>query len=283
MLSQAIAAYGLEELMADQAARTNLRVVDHRGHAPWAVPTHPAGRLETIVMVAADPRVAVREAWRLREQHPERVDAIGYYHDGLPAALRRVLEDLLAAGKLGVLVAGSLLVDPACPAAVARVVAAGVPETRLLAAEAFGVAGLSGSIGLTELQYGAEAIAAAGARLEERYPPRDALVRVYQFLREMHPRGAPVWPLDEARRAQTAVAERALEAATEIFAETGLVIPESDDSGGVRYVLADPAGRVDLERSLRYREGLRAHAAWREARDWALGPAAGILADLAGA
>jgi hypothetical protein len=45
--------------------------------------------------------------------------------------------------------------------------------------------------------------------------------------------------------------------------------------------VTDAAGRADLSRSVRYREGVRERAAWADLRAWAEGSAATILADLA--
>jgi hypothetical protein len=275
-------AWGTVEVAGVAEPRANVRVVDHRGRDPWSLPTHPAGRFDPAVLVANDARHAVDEARRLRDAHPDRAAHIAYYHDGLPAALQQVLADLLAAGRITALAAGSLLVDPSLPPGVGRVVAVGVPQTRLLASEACGVSGVYGGLGLIELHYGQDALARSQAAIAARYPTRDTLVRAFQYFRAAFGRNAWTWPLEPARRAEADVGQEELEAALEVFVEAGLVAQEGE-ADAVRYTLVQATERIDLDRSLRHREGARAHAAWREAAAWAMAPAAALLADLAGA
>jgi single-stranded-DNA-specific exonuclease len=284
--------WGIDAVVDLAAPRTNIRIVDHRGRGPWSLSDSPAGRLEVSVLIATGPRESVSEARRLREQHPARSDRIAYYHGGLPAALRRVLEDLLAAGKLELVVTGALLVSPAMPAGVARVVAAGLPPTRLLAAEGFGAVGAGRALGVVELRYDAETLAAANAAVHGHYPSRDTLVRCYHFFRSLQGNGPWQWPSESARRAlpeaAPGLAESTVGAALEIFVEAGIIVREGlaehdGSQAGLRYNVADPAERVDLERSLRFREGVRAQAAWREVKAWAAGSASAILGDVAGA
>jgi single-stranded-DNA-specific exonuclease len=287
----------IESVVDLAAPRTNIRIVDQRGRGPWSPGESPAGRLDVSVVVETGPRESVSEARRLREQYPARADHVAYYHAGLPAALRLVLEDLLAAGKLEVLVAGALLVPPAMPVGVSRVVASGLPQTRLLAAEAFGAVGAGRGLGVIDLRYDAQALAAAHAAMEARYPSRETLVRCYHFFRALQKAGPWRWPPEQARREPldpaADLADETLGAALEIFVEAGVIAREGHAAqegqaregatSGVRYTVTEPGGRVDLERSLRYREGVRVQAAWREARAWATGPASEILALVAGA
>jgi single-stranded-DNA-specific exonuclease len=286
-------AWGIDSVVDLATPRTNIRIVDLRGRGPWAPPDHAAGRFDVSVLIAAGPRRAVDEARRLREQYPHRADRIAYYHEGLPAALRRVIEDLLAAGKLETVVAGTLLVDPAMPAGVARVVAVDLPPTRLLAAEALGAVGTGRALGLVELRYDVHTVAATQGSIERRHPSRETLVRGYRFFRALQKGGPWLWPPEPSRRAAardgvTDLAEETLSAVLEILVEAGVIARESDaaresSAAALYHNVVDQSERVDLDRSLRYRESVRAHAAWREVKAWANGPAASILAGVAGA
>lgn len=262
--------------------RTNLRVTDHRGAAGTALPdlTHP--RPEKVLVLASGAEASVEIGRRLRQDAPDAADRIAYYHDGLPAALRRAIENLYGAGAIQVLVAGSLLVPPGAPPDIARVVALGLPPTRMLAGEALGAAGAGGQMAIIDLRYGREALDAAAAVLDRRHPPREALVQCYHYLKDLGRHGPWVWPPgDRAESVPAGLPIDTLSAALEIFAEAGVITAEGGGEGAVRYTVTDPAGRADLDRSLRYREGARERAAWADLRAWAEGPAATILADLA--
>jgi hypothetical protein len=192
-----------------------------------------------------------------------------------------VLEDLYSAGAIRTLVTGSLLVPPAAPPDIGRVIASGLLPTKMLAAEALGAAGASGQAAIIDLRYGSEALGAAATALEQFHPPREVLVRCYHYLRD-HSRGTSwAWPPEHAPdHGAAGLTMDALNAALGIFLEAGIVTAEGGE-GAVHYQVTDSAGRVDLERSLRYREGARERAAWSDLRAWAEGPAAAILADLA--
>lgn len=260
--------------------RANLRIVDHRGQGPARV-APGTGRAEKTLIVAGSPEAAVAEARTMRSTLGAAGNSLAYYHDGLPSMLRRVLEDLFAAGKISTLVAGSLMVHPMVPADLARVTAVDLPPTRLLAAEALSVGGAQGQGTLVDLRFPAPASIAAAHDL--RHPSRDTLIRCYQYFKALQEDGAWQWPQDAAPGGPRAgrPTPEALAAALHVFLEAGVVTAEGADGPGVRYVLSHPGARVDLERSLRHRETLRARAALDDVRAWAGGPVSAILADLA--
>lgn len=273
---------GVDRVVADLAVRDNLRVVDRRGRADAALSLN-AGmpRPEKTLVVAAGPEDCVAVARALRERHADLADRIAYHHAGLPAALRRVLEDLFAAGRLSALVAGSHLVSPAVPADVTRVVAVGLGPDRLLAADAFAVAGLGGRGATVELRCGASAIAAAQAQLDARFPPRELLVRCYRGLKAASGGQPWTWSEDEAReRTEFGLPAGALGPTMEILVEAGVISREDAEGGAARYAFVESEGRVDLSASLRYREGERERAGWADLREWITGPSARILTDL---
>jgi hypothetical protein len=75
----------------------------------------------------------------------------------------------------------------------------------------------------------------------------------------------------------------AFAASLEILIEAGVVAREAAGASATQYAFAEGDGKFDLGRSLRYRECERERAAWVDLCAWATGPAARILADLAGA
>jgi single-stranded-DNA-specific exonuclease len=272
---------GLDLLELPLQPRTNLRITDHRGAGEPVLSGLAQSRSEKALILADGATSAVGIARQLRQDGPEWIGRLAYYHDGLPAALRRVLEDLYGAGAIQVLVAGSLLVPPAAPPDVARALVAGLLPTRLLALEALGAVGAAGGPARIDLRYTPKTLEATEGVLYRRMPPRETLVECYHYFRDRTREGPWVWsPREIASREALALPVETLEAALEIFVEAGLALAEGDEERGVRYTMTEVTGRVDLDRSLRHREGTRERAAWAALRTWALAPAASILADL---
>jgi hypothetical protein len=240
----------------------------------------PTRRDKTLV-VAGRAEESVALARLLRERYPEAAGSIAYYHPGLPAPLRRVLEDLFAAGRITTLVAGTLMVPPAAPPDVTRVIACGLPTSRVLAAEALAVAGLGGRAATVELSYAPDVFSAARASLDARFPHRDALVRCYRSLRDIS-RDRP-WsvPHTEDPLPGSGLSREAVLACLEVLTQAGAVAREDPGDGSAQYALVEPSARIDLNRSLRYIEGERERAALGDLRVWAQGPAGAILGDLA--
>jgi single-stranded-DNA-specific exonuclease len=281
-LERAAVRLRMGRVVTDPTPRVNLRVVDRRGRPDSEITLTTGLRPERTLVVAADARAGVAAARELRARHPGMADRIAYYHDGLPGTLRRVLEDLFAAGQITTLVTGTHLVDPSLPVDVARVIAIGLPTDRLLAADLLGAGGLGGRTAVVELGFGAEALEAIQAAVETRFPTREMLARCYHRLRERFHGGS--WT--STGGVPAGVEDQALSAAAigsclDVFVEAGVLTREGGDDSGIGYALIDPNDRVDLDRSLRYREGVRARTAWKDLREWATGPVAAILADLA--
>ncbi|MDR7556394.1 MAG: single-stranded-DNA-specific exonuclease RecJ [Armatimonadota bacterium] len=271
------AARGLSMVAVGGGARETLRLVDRRGGGAdvWAGPRANGKDGKTVVIVA-DPATSVTVAAGMRQDG--RDDRIAYYHAGLPATLRRVLEDLFGAGRLDCLVLGTHATAPAICPDVRRVVALGLRPDPLLAVEELALAGADGRRATVILAYGPDHLAAAEGALAETFPPRDVLVRCYRAIRAAG--GTVAGAPDQSPVLEgSGCSPLQLEAALAILTEAGVLTRE--DLGTVRYTLADVAGRVPLHRSLRYVEGERARAALAALRAWAGGPAATLLADLA--
>lgn len=272
-LGQAATAVGLSRIISTAPARSNLRVLDRRDlTADEIVLGTGRARQEKTLVLAADAGESVAVARRLRALHPDMTDRIGYHHSGLPAALRRVIEDLFAAGQLTALVAGTYLVAPALPEDIARVVVLGLPPDPLLAGDCLGSGSLKMRSATVELRLGPDALEAVEVRLEARCPSRETLVRCYHELRARGRKGADP---------ETALPAGMLSVCEEILIEAGVLTREDAGGPGGRYTLQGTGARGDLGWSLRYMEGLREHAAWSHLRAWATGPAARTLDGLA--
>jgi single-stranded-DNA-specific exonuclease len=279
LLREAASALGLAVLAPRPESRVDLRIVDRRGRPVPRTLAGEVGPRDRILMLAPGPREAVALAAGLREESPELAPRTAYYHAGLPAALRRVLEDLYAAGRIAVLVTGSLVVGPSLPASVSRIRVLGIPSTRLLAAEALGAGG-NGCV--VELCYAPKALAAAGRALEARHPSRETLARCYHHLRRAYPGGSWTWTSRPNGAAQAdEIPTETLAAALEVLVQAGVLAREDIDDVRVRFAFIERGGKADLRRSLRYREGVRERQAAADLAAWAAGPAQEILAHLA--
>jgi replicative superfamily II helicase len=210
---------------------------------------------------------------------------VGYYHGGLPARVRRVIEQLFLDGQITALVATGAFPEAFAPGDVSRVVLAGLPQSRAQLLEAAAVAGLSGKAATIVLAYSRRDLTPNRESLQERYPSRDRLVELYRTLRspaDPSSRDGVLWPGEALDPALTAAgwSPAATEAALEILAQAGVIQRELLE-GRWRIELAGGPGR-DLATSLRYQEGQRERDAQDAVLELAFGPASAILRVLAG-
>jgi single-stranded-DNA-specific exonuclease len=271
----------IENATPAAAVRDNLRVVDRRGQSVEDALRLDIARRDKTLVVVRTPAESVTLAAHLRGRYPEAAGTIAYYHAGLPVALRRVLEDLFAAGRITTLVTAMPLVPPAAPVDVTRLVAVGLPSSRVSAAEALAAAGLGGRTGTIELCYGADTFAAARVAADLRFPDRATLVKCYRALREAA--GGGPWSLPagvDDPLPGSGLSRELVTVCLDVLTGAGAVSRE--DAGDVaQFAIAESSGRIDLTRSLRHLEGERERAALADLRGWALGPAGAILGDLA--
>ncbi len=283
-LQDVAAEAGLELLRSESPRRPNLRVADHRGvGAPLPGAAGRDGARGKTVVLVGGAEEAVRVAQAMRREAPEAADRLAYYHAGLPGALQRALEGLLAAGRIATLVCGTRLCEVQLPGDIGRILAYGLPRSLFAAADSLGCAGLSGRPATVELRFGPGEMARAEAEVEAAFPSREVLLRCYHGIRSHA--GSRQWAIGgalERSLADRGIGGQTLAAAIGVLLEIGAVTPEEDESGPRRYSLAAPGERFDLKESLRYMEGVAERRAWAELKAWALGPIGGIAEELAG-
>lgn len=271
----------MENVTPAAAVRDNLRIVDRRGQPVEDTLTLDGARRDKTLVIVRTPAESVALAAHLRGRYPDAAGTIAYYHAGLPVALRRVLEDLFAAGRITTLVTATPLAPPAAPFDVTRLVATGLPSSRMTAAEAMAAAGLGGRTSTIELCYGADTFAAARAAIDLRFPDRATLVKCYRALRDAGGSGA--WSLPAGADDPlpgSGLSREMVAACLDVLTGAGAVSRE--DAGDVtQFAIVEASGRIDLTRSLRHLEGERERAALADLRGWALGPAGAILGHLA--
>jgi hypothetical protein len=242
---------GLREIIADTFLRTNVRLVDRRNSGdPFGLIADLARKAGRTLAFAGSRQRAVELAARLRDDGIQ----AAYYHNGVPLRVREVLEQALADGKVGVLVAADGLCEDAVPADIRQVVLAGLPPNRAEFLEWMGMAGLDGRQATVTLAYSREDLGEVERALAEEHPSRDRLAAVFRAVRD---RGAQAaWPDEGLAAALEAEvpSRRTIGVALDVLAEAGVLLREFD---GERWRLSLPAGsgRRDLTTSLRYTEG----------------------------
>ncbi|MGH2453978.1 MAG: single-stranded-DNA-specific exonuclease RecJ [bacterium] len=267
----------------DGFVRTNLRLVDRRG-VPDRDGELPAlaerGGKTLIFLTDRADAVALAATLRSREGFP----TVAYYHGGLPARVRRVIEQLFVDGKIMVLVTTGAFPEVFAPGDIAQVIIGGLPQTRAQLHEMAALAGLAGK-GATVVLACAPGDAARNRHvLEERFPSRERLADFYRLLRtEAHRAGVGegvLWPGDALGSTLGAGwSPQAIESALETLAEAGVIHREMAE-GRWRIELLD-GGRRELTDSLRYVEGQREREALATVTEVAFAPASAILQALA--
>ncbi len=273
----------VEELVVDEAVRENLSVDDGRESASRE------NRLVSIVaggekcVVYVNSRDQAQALCRtLRRRVPELAASIGFYHAGLERTRRLEAEQAFRAGDLTCIVSTSAFGEGVNLPDIRHVVLYHMPFGSIEFNQMSGRAGRDGQPAQVHLLF-----CARDARINERLldaaaPERAELVTLYRALQTMgrRQRGGSgtasfvASDLDIAQMclavdARTPVEERAVTAALAIFEELGFLHQASVDAGH-RIEMVESPGRVDLNSSILYLEGLHARCEFAAFRRWAL-------------
>lgn len=273
----------VEELVVEEAVRENLSVDDGRESASRE------NRLVSIVaggekcVVYVNSRDQAQALCRtLRRRVPELAASIGFYHAGLERTRRLEAEQAFRAGDLTCIVSTSAFGEGVNLPDIRHVVLYHMPFGSIEFNQMSGRAGRDGQPAQVHLLF-----CARDARINERLldaaaPERAELVTLYRALQTMGRRqrggsGAASFvasDLDIAQMclavdARTPVEERAVTAALAIFEELGFLHQASVDAGH-RIEMVESPGRVDLNSSILYLEGLHARCEFAAFRRWAL-------------
>ncbi|HEV2439693.1 MAG TPA: single-stranded-DNA-specific exonuclease RecJ [bacterium] len=264
----------------EQAPRAPLTIVDRRADAGaedvWPALEQALSRGERTVAIVAPRDAAVRIAARARggrASDPRSAGDAAYLHGGLPFRLREIVTQAFREGRLGVLVATVALDEEALPPDVQQLVVGAVaPDLDWCLAVCGGALAGHRPVTIT-LAAGADDRDRYRRVLDETAPGRDTLVAVYRALRDWCGEQPFLWPDETAwarlGAAVPGLARGTVEAACDIFVEAGLASRESVP-GGSQIQLSAAAGRRDLARSLRHREGRRARDAFEAGAAWML-------------
>lgn len=277
----------IQETFVDEAVRENLQVEDDRDLAAREnrlVSIVATGEKSVIYVNSRDQSIAL--ARTLRKRVPELAGKIAFYNAGLSRADRAVVEKAFRAGDLACIVSTSAFGEGVNLPDIRHIVLYHMPFGSIEFNQMSGRAGRDGAPATIHLLYSNR-----DARINERLldcfaPERGELVTLYRALQTMwrSNRGKTggeafsasnmdIAQMCLAIDARTPVDERSVTCGLSIFEELGFCsVTGADDARRIRMV--ENPGHVDLARSIRYLEGLRARMEFSDFRAWALSASA---------
>jgi single-stranded-DNA-specific exonuclease len=269
-------------LVLDPSMRANLHVVDERGSAgrdDRLVSLLASGQKTLVYVNSREQTVAL--ARMLRRRAADYGRRVAFYNGGLPRRDRAAVEEAFRAGDVRMVVSTSAFGEGVNLPDVRHVVLYHLPFDEVEFNQMSGRAGRDGADAWIHLAFGGH-----DARINERIlasdaPPRNDLVTLYRVLcardRAARLEGEPGFC---ATNAELAVAcaqlaagcgltDKGVSCGIAIFRELGFV--RTSGYGASRRVEIVPSPEhMDLARSIRYLEGLRAVEEFERYRDWAL-------------
>lgn len=279
----------IEMCVFDQSERPNLVVDDRRGlkSRDDYLANLVANGEKTVIYVNS--RISsVQIARILRSKVPQIALMIGFYNAGLSRDERARVEEMFRTGHLSVLIATSAFGEGVNIPDIRHVVLYHLPFNEVEFNQMSGRAGRDGSQAGIHLLYTSKDAAINEQILSDTTPERDCMAQLYRALRDMQAQvGAEgfISATDEeiaqrASRHGRTVSRDSVACAVAVFRELGLVETRVERTAGeakhlIRMV--PNAGRVELEASVRYREGLDEQAVFAEFKQWALNESADAL------
>ena len=273
---------GESGVVLDPSCRENLHVIDERnsmGRDDRLVSLLASGEKSLVYVNSRETTVSL--ARMLRRRVWEYGHRVAFYNGGLRRADRAAVEEAFRSGELRMVISTSAFGEGVNLPDVRHVVLYHLPFDEVEFNQMSGRAGRDGVLSLIHLAYGAN-----DARINERIlaldaPPRDDLVTLYRVLsardRQARLGGDGGFTATNAELAGDCVAlhsgcalnDKGVSCGIAIFRELGFV-EVSGYGAGRRVALVPSPERMDLTRSIRYLEGMRALEEFSRYRDWAL-------------
>lgn len=273
----------IDERVLDTAVRENLNLDDERdltSRENCLVSIVATGEKCVVYVNSREQTVALCRT--LRRRVPELGGRIAFYHAGLSRADRAAVEAAFRADELTCIISTSAFGEGVNLPGIRHVVLYHMPFGSIEFNQMSGRAGRDGKPATIHLLYSSR-----DARINERLlnaaaPERKALVTLYRALQTMwrshraetSERSFCASDLDIAQMcmavdARIPVEDRMVPSGLAIFEELGFVgLSEVD---GIHHIeMVENPGHVDLDRSIRYLEGLHAQLEFSAFKDWAL-------------
>ena len=223
---------------------------------------------------------SVQLARELRRRVPQIALMIGFYNAGMSREERARIEEMFRTGQLSVLVATSAFGEGVNIPDIRHVVLYHLPYNEIEFNQMSGRAGRDGEKAGVHLLYTRRDAEVNDGVLAEMTPDRDSMAHMYRALRDAQREAGDGFftasNVDIANRAAkrgATVSHESAACAISVFRELGLIETYTANTSGevVRSVRVVPgADKVELESSVRYREGLDDQATFQAFKQWAL-------------
>jgi len=276
--AQIRATLGIDEVVLDPTVRDNLVIEDRRSLAgkDEAVIALAASGDKTVVYVNSRD-ASVRIARLLRKKVPELAWRTAFYNGGLSRSVRHAVERAFRAGEVQVIVATSAFGEGVNIPDIRNVALYHMPFNDVEFNQMAGRAGRDGAVGRVHLLFGEKDARINELILASSAPDRDDLAALYRVLRDLAERegeGFEVTNFELAERCAgmrrgCGLDEKGVSNGVGVFKELGLVGGEGHGAYRRLTLVAGP-GRVELENSVRYSEGLEQVAEFSAFREWVL-------------
>ena len=270
----------IQKVVIDPAVRENLELEDERdlsSRENRLVSIVASGEKCVVYVNSREQSIALCRT--LRRRVPELGARIAYYNAGLSRADRAAVEGAFRAGDLACIVSTSAFGEGVNLPDIRHVVLYHMPFGAIEFNQMSGRAGRDGRPARIHLLYSRRDARINERMLDAAAPERRELVTLYRALQTMRRGergGASITAsdLDIAQMclavdARTPVDERAVPSGLAIFEELGFLrVRETGEDRQIEMV--ESPGHVELDRSIRYLEGLHARMEFSSFRDWAL-------------
>ena len=267
------------DVVVDAAARDNLAIVDHRNlHDRESALVSLVSSGEKCIVYVTSRQQSVEVVRLLRHRLPDLAPRIAFYNAGLPRNVRGRVERAFRAGELRCIVSTSAFGEGVNLPDVRDVVLYTLPFGRVEFNQMSGRAGRDGGRSSVHLLFGGRDVRLNSRILSSAAPDRRDLVALYRALRTLAGEaGGEGFPMDMERILSLAAScgpvgpidAAEVESGVGVFSELGFLAVEG--FGDARRIRMDPApARMDLERSVRYLEGLQGKDEFEDFCDWVL-------------
>lgn len=267
----------IQRLVVEDFERKNLFLIDKRtDRDKLAYLVNLIARDEKTVIYVNSRKQAFQLASDLRLYYPPGREKIGFYHGGLNSQYRSALEDMFREGTLQVMTTTSAFGEGINIPDIKHVVLYHLCFSATEFNQLSGRAGRNHNDAYIHILFNEKDKRLNEFILESAAPTRDILGKLYLLLRDQAQIANPVvitnHELEEAMQKQGVKTFREQTASTclAILEELGLLLREVE--GGRRYIhfVTPPPGKMDLNDSIRYLEGLNEWEAFQDFAQYAL-------------
>lgn len=267
----------IQRVVIENHERKNLNLIDKRTDKDkLAYLVDLLSRDEKTVIYVNSRKQSFQLASDLRLYYPPQKDSIGFYHGGLNSEYRYLLEDMFRQGTLRTMVTTSAFGEGINIPDIKHVVLYHLCFSAAEFNQLSGRAGRNNEEAYIHILFNDRDKLLNEFILESATPTRDVLGKLYIFLREQAKSVNPVLitnrEIEEAMQKQGIKTFREQTASTclAILEELGLLLREVE--GGRRYIhfVTPPPGKMDLNDSIRYLEGLNEWEAFQEFAQYVL-------------